>query len=112
MKKLNIDWKAVGKHAKEVCSFVVCSTLVALPYMSANGMLDKIKYRGGVDYSDAVEAIMDSFMYSGDKTKVISALKKDETSEFYRAVIQVVNSSMYSGDKVKGILNMCGMTEE
>lgn len=55
-------------------------------------------------YSDAVNAIMGSDMWSSDKQEAVSILARGETTEFYKAVISIVNeSSTWSSDKVKMI---------
>jgi hypothetical protein len=58
------------------------------------------------DYGDAVEAIMDSDMFSSDKEKAMEALKVDGDSGYYKAVIHVANSDTFSSSKAKTIMSM------
>lgn len=60
-----------------------------------------------VKYDDAVRAIMNSHMWSEDKSKAVALLRKDGSSDFYKAIIDVSNSSMWSNDKFETIQNMC-----
>lgn len=61
-----------------------------------------------VGYSDAVTAIMESNMWSDDKRKAVSMLKRDKDSDFYKAVIAVANNrSTWSSDKVTIIHDLC-----
>ena len=69
-------------------------------------------YVGDIKYSDAIGAIMNSRMFSCDKTMAIEVLKKDMDADLYKAVIQVVNSNMFSCDKLKTITDMCKEAEE
>lgn len=50
---------------------------------------------------------MNSRMWSEDKSKAVALLRKDGSSEFYKAIIDVANSSMWSNDKIETIQNMC-----
>lgn len=65
-----------------------------------------VRYYGEVKYDDAIKAIMESGMFSSDKTKAIETLKMDGTSELYSGVINIVNSNMFSSDKLKSIKHM------
>ena len=65
-----------------------------------------VRYRGNVTYSDAVDTIMNSTMFSSDKGKAVKELQKNKDSDYYRAVIRVVKSSMYSSDKIKTIAEL------
>ena len=54
-----------------------------------------------VGYDDAVYAIMHSSMYSHDKADAVAALKRNETSAFYKAIVHIAkNSGTYSHDKL------------
>lgn len=57
-------------------------------------------------YSGAVQAVMDSGMWSADKNKAINALPKDADSEVYKAICSIANSGMWSADKLETIINM------
>ena len=70
--------------------------------------LGTLRYNtGNVKYDDAIRAIMNSRMWSEDKSKAVSLLRKDGSSEFCKAIIDVANSSMWSNDKIETIQNMC-----
>lgn len=58
-------------------------------------------------YSDAVQAIMKSDMWDNDKSKAVTILPKDASSELYKSVISVVRSDIWSSNKVAVIRNMC-----
>ena len=94
------DLKTVGTLAKDVLEIVGSIVVTGLVF----GVIPKRKPTGS--YSNAVDAIMSSRMWSGDKTKAVAALKNDGNSEYYSAVIRVANSSMYTGDKLETIIKM------
>lgn len=55
-------------------------------------------------FSEAVGAIMNSDMWSSDKQKAVSAMKRGYSCEIYAAVIKIADSaSVWSSDKVKMI---------
>lgn len=58
-------------------------------------------------YSDAIEAITGSDMWSSDVAKVIKALPENESPDFYKAIIAIVKSNMWSSEKARSILTMC-----
>ena len=49
---------------------------------------------------------MESNMFDSNKDKVMELLKKDQDSEYYKAVIQVVCSDMFDSRKVNVIKNL------
>lgn len=103
----------VKRIVSKGCEIAIPIIQVALVGKSVSDIADDLKLRcGSVGYDDAVKVISESGMYSGDKTKVILALKRNEETDFYRAVINTAKSSMYSSDKVKIILKMCGENDE
>lgn len=65
-----------------------------------------VGYNGVTGYSDAVKAIMDSNMFSGDKEEAVSVLKRGENSDYYKAVIHIMESRMFSDDKLDLIRKM------
>lgn len=104
MKK--IDLKPIGEFAKGVGKIVSFGALVGLYYKLG----DMVAGSGTsiVGYSDAVKAIMNSNMFSGDKSQAVSVLKRYDSSEFYKAIISIANdSSVFSGDKVRMIKQLC-----
>lgn len=112
MKKFNIDTKKIGNVIKTGGSLVLYAAVVMLPYVSSKDVFNKIRYSGNVKYSDAINAILNSSMYSSDKGKLTSILPKDANADLYRAVIQVANSDIFSSDKVKMIKDICGDESE
>jgi len=56
------------------------------------------------DYDDAIGAITDSDMYSGDKTRAIAMVKRHEEETYYAAIVRIMSDkSTYSGDKLRMI---------
>lgn len=102
----------IGTIVKNGCRFLVYGATLLLPCLSLKDTNNVMYYVGDVKYSDAVGVIMNSRMFSSDKTKAIEVLKKNEDKEFYKSVIQVVNSNMFSSDKLTTIVNMCTEVEE
>lgn len=98
--------KTVGSFVKDVLE-VISPVVVTGLLMSG-----KYGYKTIVTYNDAVAAVMNSSLWSEDKTKVMTALKPGYSPTIYKAVIEVVKSSMWSGDKVNLILDMCKKAEE
>lgn len=102
-----IDWKSVKGIAEVACGFAV----YGLVLMASNKVADYV-IDGGVSligYDGAVEAIMNSGMYSHDKCEVVKTLPRDEDAEFYKAIIHIAKDSrLYSHDKVKMIKSLCG----
>lgn len=101
----------ITKESVKTAGKIVGSVLVYGVVLVASKYFEKsipatVKCREYVGYSDAVEAIMDSFMTSSDKGKAVKELKTDGDSEYYRAVMRIVDSFMTSGDKVKTIADM------
>ena len=112
MKKININVEKVGNVIKTAGGLVLYAAVIMLPYVSTKDVVNKIRYSGNVKYSDAINAILNSGMYSSDKSKLTSMLPKDSDADLYRAVIQVANSDMFSSDKVKMIKDICGENSE
>lgn len=111
--KLLKGFGVVKNVASKGCKYVIPIVEIILVSKSAKDTIDDLRLAcGSVGYDDAVKAISNSSMYSGDKTKVLLALKRDGDTNFYRAIINTVKSSMYSSDKTTIILNMCGEHDE
>lgn len=79
---------------------------VVLSSITISDLLDAIRYCGDVGYDDAIKAITNSNMMSSYKTEAITILKREQTSEYYRAVISTVNSNMMSSYKIDAMRNM------
>lgn len=100
-----INWKSVGNGVLNVFGIAVTGLLV--PQMIKND--DRVLETGssyGVTYSDAVEAIMESDMWSSDKEQAVTYLNRRETADYYKAIINIVNGDMWSDDKLKLIKNL------
>lgn len=101
MRRLNL--KPIGDFIGQACEVALYGALI-LASCKVGEYITKEIDNAPVRYNDAVDAIMDSTMFSGDKHKAISMLKTDGSAEFYRAVVRVMkDSSMFSGDKLKMI---------
>lgn len=103
---MNINKDELMKCAKKAVEIAVYVGGIALSYVSVRDVIDGIKYSGEVDYGDAVDAIMSSDMMSSYKEQAVTTLKKDESSQFYKAVIRVIKSDMMSSYKVDTIRKM------
>lgn len=113
MRKINISKEQVVNFARGLGNVLVFGAMMAAPYISRKDVLDKMRYMGNVNYSDAVNAVLDSDMLSSSRTTVISMLPKGESADFYKSVIAVVNSDMLSSNKVDIIKDICkGLPKE
>lgn len=52
-------------------------------------------------YNDAVEAVLSSNMFSGDKKKAVALIAKNANSEYYKSVAGIVKARMFGGDKLQ-----------
>lgn len=102
MIKVYIPKEAVVKATKTVLTVAAYGLAVA-SYVSDLDITTVKGYLGKTDYSDAVDAIMSSTMFSSDKRKMLDQLKKDGDATYYKSVIKVVKSSMFSRDKIEAI---------
>lgn len=102
MRLFNITKGNIGPIVLQGCKIALCGLVTVLPYVSKD-IVEKMRYSGNVKYSDAVNVILSSTMFSSDKNKMIELLKSDVDADYYRSIIHVVESSMYSGDKVEAI---------
>lgn len=92
---------------------VIGPVAVAVLYnrSAIQNVVEEIRYNGKVNYDDAVKAITDSHMYSGDKYEAVTLLKVGETPEYYKAITSVIRSNGYSSDKLALIKAMNGKLE-
>ena len=98
--------KTVGLNAKSILK-VMAIVQVAEMLVDVNSGFKPV-----VTYSGAVNAIVNSNMYSGDKSKAVSALKLDGTREYYKAVNHIVKSKSLSSDKAELISILSKQKEE
>lgn len=96
-----IDWKSVGDFAGGLCEFVASTLLVAASYKVVDRTFDGFN-SSIAKYDTAIKAIMNSGMYSHDKSKAANMIKRGEDTEYYKAIIHVAQDSrLYSHDKVE-----------
>ena len=90
-----------GAFCKVVCCGMLCvAFLKGLKYLTKkDALIGNRKY----EYSDAVEAILDSSMLSSDKKDAVVMLKRDEDSDYYKAIIYMTKLDVLSGDKLEMI---------
>jgi hypothetical protein len=98
--KLNIDKKYIVNVAKKAGKLLSCGLLLVSSCAVNKELLETIRYSGKVSYNDAIDAIVNSPIYSGEKHKMIELVKKDGDSDYYRSVINIVKSTMFSTDKI------------
>lgn len=95
--------KVVAKYGEIVTPIVV----PVVTKLVTEKVVEHITYgRREFNYEDAIKMIIDSNMYSSDKTRVISCIPKELDSDAYKAISKVANSTMYSSNKVETILNI------
>lgn len=99
-------FNAIKKVAKEGVKLAAPIASMVLISKASGRITDDLCNNGIVWYDDAVKAILNSNMWSEDKTTAISALKRGKDSAFYSAIIEVAKSSMFSADKLKTILSI------
>lgn len=104
MKKIN--WKPIGDFVGQACEVALYGVAIAasckVGKFITTGLDNPI-----ANYSDAVGAIMDSSMFSHDKSDAVEALSRYESSEYYGAIVRIAkDSSMFSHDKVKMIRHL------
>lgn len=101
MRQINL--KPIGEAIGQICEVAAYGLVMATLY-KVGAYITKESDNAPIGYNDAVDAIMDSIMFSGDKREAISALKRNGTAEYYRAVVRVVKDTrMFSGDKINMI---------
>lgn len=105
MKGLNLE--RIGKFAGQVCELVAYGVLIAASQKVAEYVtIENSDSNAG--YDDAVEAIMDSSMFSHDKREAVAALSRYGDAKFYRAIVHIAkDSSMFSHDKADMIRDLC-----
>ena len=59
-----------------------------------------------VGYSDAIAAIGVSDMFSSHKQQAIAEVKKNESEEYYKAIINIVKGNGFSSHKVDSITSI------
>lgn len=64
---------------------------------------DNQKPKDFVNYGNAIEAIMDSNMFSNYKIELIQYIDRDESPDYYEAIISIMKSNLFDTHKVKAI---------
>lgn len=104
MRKIN--WKPIGEFVGQACELALYGVALVASYKVGDYIVKGNK-TPIARYNDAVGAIMKSAMFSHDKSNAVEALKRYETSEYYRAIVQIAKDpSMFSHDKVKMIKHL------
>ena len=102
----DFNWKPVGKFAKEVCNVLAFGAVMMLMRGNDVKTFSNHDYAIGT-FDGAVSAIMRSDMFSHDKEKAITALKRNGDMTYYKAVIHVANDEdTYSHNKVDMIQSL------
>lgn len=105
---MKITKETIKNVGRVVGTIMLYGAVFVAPRVLAKDVTCAIGSNGDAKYSDAVNAITDSNMFSADKTKAIAMLRKNEDVEYYKSVIRVIKSTMFSSDKLKTIANMNG----
>lgn len=105
---MKITKETIKNVGRVVGTVVLYGAAFVAPRVLSRNIDEVTRYGRIVRYSDAVSAIMNSGMFSDDKSAAVAMLCKDKDTEYYRAVIRIVESSMFSSDKVKTIANIYG----
>lgn len=117
MRKINGDaikkgLYTIGRCAGNVGKVALYGLLTAVTCNSITDLQKIIRYSGTVGYGEAADAIMNSSMWSSEKSKALSSLKPDGDCEYYKAIISIVESTMWSSEKLKTIVNLSEKTKE
>lgn len=102
----NNGLKTLGRVSKGVLE--ILGTVVVAGLL----LTKKTDEKHAVTYKDAINAVMDSSLWSEDKVKVIDVLKPGYKPELYEAVVEVLKSSLWGEDKVDVIVKMCNQAEK
>lgn len=111
---MRVDKEKVGRLLKNGLSWAAFAAITVLPRLpQLKNVSDEIRYDyGSVKYSDVINAILNSNIYSGNKAEMVAIVPKDADKDTYKSIIRVVKSNMYAGDKVEIIKDICGVKEE
>lgn len=108
MKKLNLDKEKLLNGLK-----VGCLVFLSLAGGIASTCLQnetenriRLKAYEDADYSSAIDAIMNSNMYSCDKSKAISELPADKDNSFYSAIMAIARGKGCSDNKLSSIISI------
>lgn len=97
---------------KAIGTGVLYGLAVLASKVAVEDIIDMIKYKGNVGYSDAIDVVMESSMFSTDKTRAIAVIKKNGDTDYYRAAIRVIKSNMFPSDKIRTLEQLNKNEEE
>lgn len=95
--------ETVNRVFGTVGKLVLVGSLLTLSCLAQEEYAKNTDDRRTVGYHDAVRAIMGSNMFASDKRECIALIKRDDSADYYRAVIEIAQSSMFGSDKVATI---------
>lgn len=107
MKKIvlnNNQKETLKKMTKNIGEVVGYGALVAV---AALGTASDIEAKNNVNYSDAIDKIMNGDMFSSDKAAIVKVLPENQEHEFYKSIISVVESNMMNSTKKSVIRDLC-----
>lgn len=108
----NEKLRAIGEFLKKNSEIIIPLVEETTRIQTGGYALEQIRYCENVGYGDAVSAIVNSDMLSCDQEKALAVLRRDETSDFYKAIIETARAtSMLSNTKKNVIISMCERTE-
>lgn len=108
---MKITKDIIMSTTKSIGTGVLYGLAVIASKVAVEDVIDMVRYKGNVKYSDVVNVIMNSSMFSSDKNRALTVLKKDKDADYYRAVIGVMKSNMFPSDKIRAITNLNGEAE-
>lgn len=98
MMKLNLE--PVGMAIGKVCKTVAYGLLMFGPSI-AKAYCSEKKINRIANYSDAVDAILQSDMWRGEKPEAISSLKRYAEPSYYETIILIANDDdIWRSDKL------------
>lgn len=96
--------KLIWNFVKGTGKVIGGGALLAMATVLGASIENKLHESKHVTYSDTVNAIMNSNMWSDDKAEAIAALSRDADEELYKAVVTVANGKMWANDKADLII--------
>lgn len=96
MTKENIKTVVTG-----LCKVAVFGTVVVLSCLAHDENAPVEHKQNGVNYYDAVRAIMGTGMFASDKHAMVATMKHNASEGYYKAVIDIAKSGMFASDKIE-----------
>ena len=113
MKKINITKEQVINGIK----FVGLIALASAGTIAKNSLQNSADYKlnqkryANADYTDAIEAVMNSDMWSSDKRQIIDTIPRNGDTSLYSGIIAIAKgNSLWSSDRRHSIIKMCEET--